>query len=91
MITSRHFIEPLTKGRENARFLQSSHSKKNAKEEENSGHIDFVENRSHTLFHGAIAMRFATIEHFGHCPEQAQHEEDAHIRRKFSEAMEERH
>ena len=36
-------------------------------------------------------MRLATIEHFGHRPEQTQHEEDAHVGGKFGEIVEDGH
>ena len=91
MVTARDLIEPLSESRQHTGFFQRGHSQKNAQEEENRGHVDLVQDRRHALFGGAVAVLFRAIEHFGDRPEQAEHQEDAHVGGEFGKVVEDGH
>ena len=91
MVTARHLVEPLSESRQHTGFLQRGHGQKNAQEEENRGHVDLTQDRRHALFGRAVAVFFHAIEHFRERPKQAEHQEDAHIRRQVGETVENGH
>ena len=91
MVAARHLIEPLAESRQHTGFLERSHRQQDAEEEENRSHVDLAQDRSHPLFRRAVAVFFHAIEHFRERPKQAEHQEDAHIRRQVGETVENGH
>ena len=91
VIAVRGFVERLSEGSQNARFLQGGHSHQDAEEEEDGAHVDAFEQLRHAHLHALVDMALRAVEKFRDAPEQTQHEQDAHERRQTREETEDGH
>ena len=89
MVAVEGFVEAFAQTGKHADFLQYGHGHQDAEEEHNGAEVDAGQQVAHTLGH-SVVFGCVMMEDFGDCPEDTQHEQDAHERRQMGECLEDR-